>query len=81
MTDEHVHEFRNAAETFQETAGKVEDGINKVLEPEVKDARISMYDTQRMMASLAKRTTYLFAVSIVINALTLWYVVTLVQAR
>lgn len=79
MTEEKIHELRNAAETFQETAEKVEDGINKVLEPEVKDTRISTFDTQRMMTSLAKRITYFFAASIIINVLTLWYVVATVQ--
>ncbi len=76
MTNEKLQDFKDVADTFEKTAEKVEDGINKVLEPEVKETRISAYDTQRMVEQLAKQMTRLFAVSILINLATLIYVVT-----
>ncbi len=75
MTNEQVREFNSMAESFQQSAEKVEDGINNVLEPEVKDARISSYETQRLVSKFAKRMTYLFAALLLVNAVTLAIVI------
>jgi len=79
MTNEQVREFNSMAESFQETAEKVEDGINNVLEPEVKDTRISSYETQHLVFKLSRRMTYFFAASILFNAVTLAIVITVMR--
>jgi|GEM_PF-5689826 len=72
MTEERLKE---TAASFRESAVKVEDGINKVLEPEVKDTRLSSEDTRRMMEVLARRVTILFVLSLLMNGMTLLYLV------
>jgi len=79
MTNEQSSELNSMAESFQESAEKIEDGINNVLEPEVKDTRISSYETQRLVSILTKRMTYLFAASILVNAATLAIVITVMS--
>ncbi|MDV7340927.1 hypothetical protein RYZ26_15070 [Terasakiella sp. A23] len=59
------------ADNLQESAEKVEDGINNVLEPEIKETRISSHDTKRLMQNLYNRVVLLFAASVAINGITL----------
>jgi len=75
MTEQELNNIRGAAKHFQNSANKVQDGIDNVLEPGVKDARISAEDTRRMMEMLSKRVTALFGLSVLINLVSLTYVV------
>lgn len=70
MTEEHFHK---TAKSFIKSAERVEDGINNVLEPGVKEARISADDSRRVMEALARRVTVLFSLSILFNVLMVLY--------
>ncbi len=74
MTLSNHKNLTHAVDTLQASANKVEDGINNVLEPEIKDARISSYDTNRLVQGLYQKVLILFSISIAINAATLIYI-------
>ena len=65
------------ATSIKEAAEKVEDGINRVLEPEIKHTQILADDTQTLVRSLSKRVSLLFTLSIALNAVTLILIVLL----
>lgn len=67
MMQQHMEEIDGAAQTIKKGAAKLEDGINNVIEPELKDTRISAYESARKMEILNRRITVLVALSVVIN--------------
>ncbi|NQW01444.1 MAG: hypothetical protein HQ483_17205 [Rhodospirillales bacterium] len=75
MIQENIQRLEEAAGDFQTAAVKVKDGINNVLEPEIKDARFSADNTRQIVEVLARRMTWMFAASVLINLAILAYVV------
>lgn len=65
-------EFQKTVQILQDAAHKVRDGVNNVIEPEVKEARLAAHDSQRMLAILARRVTLLFGLSILVNTVALF---------
>ena len=74
MTQQSTATLYKAVDHLKNSAEKVEDGINNVLEPEIKDARISSDDTRQIMKDLNRKVVILFSVSILLNAATLAFV-------
>jgi len=68
MPEQKIERMEAVAENFLEAAEKVEDGINKSLEPEIKEARISSNEASGLVKLLAKRVTIFLILSFLLNA-------------
>lgn len=69
-----AEKIQDAANSLHISATKVEDGINNVLEPELKTTRMSSNDTQETTRVLARRITVMFALTAIMNLFLVLYI-------
>ena len=80
MMQQHIDKIDGAARTISKGAAKLEDGIQNVIEPELKDTRISAYESSRKMEILSRRITALVLLSLLINVTGFAALITVLQS-